>query len=468
MPVKPAYRVLVFVLLLLFGAIFGALNDPFRGFLKQQIDNLGEFVAGHPLERETTVLQKIQNDLGMAPWRAKRDPAPGHEFDYHALEPVAELADILPESVIEMYRDPLAPALAGYAGMLVKTQVDAGRGYSYQLLLLGFDGYLHRMIPLGTREDCDCSSEQALNYFHIAGDPSELQTQGNTLVNVNSCGAIDWSLDSRYGFHHYLNNDGDHLRGAFWVLDATDLVRVETASGKVLDRISIGEIINANPDLHLFESRLKGTRPERWVYGEAEFEPLDRTHSMVENADPDPFHTNDIDEFHGSGPGPFREGDLALSFRSLNLVLVVRPSTRRIVWYAYGLTSRQHDPDFLSSDAIMIYDNNFHNPGSRIVRLEATSGDVQETRFGVRRVELVDSIAGEPFQQLTEGQQFMLGEPRYLVFSADYFNAGVDTVEDRLFLALRHRWREQAFFDIEIERFLTGAEMEEISSAHCR
>ena len=73
------------------------------------------------------------------------------------------LDDILPESALELYLDETSAAIAGYRGLLVKTQVDTGRGYSYRLLLVGFDGAIHKQIALGTQTDCDCSASAALN-----------------------------------------------------------------------------------------------------------------------------------------------------------------------------------------------------------------------------------------------------------------------------------------------------------------
>lgn len=465
---KSGYRLLVFALIFVFGITLGALYAPLRHFLNQQFINVKQFAAGHPLEQETTLWQKIQNDLGIAPWRESRNASVDAEFDFRALELAAGLERILPESSLELFFDAKAAAIAGLGGMLVKTQADTGRGYSYHLLLLGFDGIVHKLIPLGTEANCDCGAFAPLNYYHIASDPTAAQTAGNSLIKVNSCGGVDWSVDSRYRFHHYLNNDGDHRLDSFWVLDATDLLRLESGTGRELERISLGEIINANPDLPVFEARLKGTRAERWQYGEAGFAPLGRTHAEVENADPDPFHTNDIDEYHGAETGLFRQGDLVLSFRSLNLLLVVRPATRRIVWYAYGLTSRQHDPDFVSAESIVVYDNNFHNPSSRILRLDATADSRPHAAFGARRVALVEAFAGYRFQQLTEGYQFFAEDNRSLVFSADHYHVGVDTRDNSVFLALRHRWREQSFLNLDIERLLTPSEFDAIKRARCQ
>ena len=463
-----SHRILLVTLIFLLGLSLGALYKPVRVFLIQQVENTKGFIAGHPLERETSVWQKIQNDLGLAPWRSTRDASNAAEFNFQAVTLAPELKTILPESVLELYLDPNAAFFTKFAGMLIKTQVDTGRGYSPQLLLIGFDGNLHKLIPLESDTHCDCGSNRALNYFHIAGDPAEINALGNSLVNLNSCGHIDWSVDSKYTFHHYLNNDGDHRQASFWVLDATDLVQIETETGRILDRISLSEIINANPDLPVFETRLKGTKPERWIYGDAEFVPIGRTHTEVENADHDPFHTNDIDEYQGGDAGLFEKGDLVLSFRNLNLLLVVRPATRKIVWYAYGLTSRQHDADFLSSSSIMVYDNNFHNPRSRIVELQATATAGKEPQFGTRRIELVSNIAGNPFQQLIEGYQFYAGDNRSLIVSAESYNAGIDILNDQIFMAIRHQWRDHAFLSLDIERLLTPEEFDDIKNAKCQ
>ena len=39
---------------------------------------------------------------------------------------------------------------------------------------------------------------------------------------------------------------------------------------------------------------------------------------------------------------------------------------------------------------------------------------------------------------------------------------------EAVFLALRHRWRDDAFLNLEIERFVTPAEFDAITAARCR
>ena len=119
-------RLLRAVLILIIGVSIGALYDPVRTFFNQQFYNLHRFVSGHPLEAPTSVWQKIQNDIGQAPWRASRSIIPSADFDYRAVSLTGELKTILPESRLELFHYPNHPALDGYKGMLIKTPVDTG------------------------------------------------------------------------------------------------------------------------------------------------------------------------------------------------------------------------------------------------------------------------------------------------------------------------------------------------------
>lgn len=464
---RPGQRFLRVALIFLIGIGIGALYEPVGGFLRARMAEIGNFVAGHPLENETTVWQKLQNDLGIAPWRSALEAEIPAEYAYQAVKPADALVELFAESELQLFVEPDSALLADYAGLLVKTPVKSERGFSHRLLLVGFDGVVHREVLLDGKQQCKCNESKPLNYFHVAGDPASVEQSGNQLARVNSCGGYDWIVDSRYSFHHYLNNDGDHEQDKFWILDATDLVQVNTSSGEVLQRISLSEIINANPDLPIFESRLIGSREGRWQYGESEFVPLGRTHSEVTHADHDPFHSNDVDEYRGRGNGLFEPGDLVLSLRSQNLLVVVRPATRKIVWYAYGLSSRQHDPDFVSANSIIVYDNNFHNAESRISELIAAAKSDPEMQFGTRRKILVDRFDEHAFHQLTEGYQFLAANDRLLVFSAGYYDVGVDLDKSRAVLAIRHRWQDQAFLDLTIERLLSTSDMDAITTASC-
>lgn len=120
-------KLLLFALVFTLGIALGALQPSVRGFLNQKVEDLHAFIDGHPLEPETTVWQKIEHDLGLAPWRASRESASTDDFGYRSLAAAPGLESILPESRIELFVDTDAPALADYKGMLIKTQADGGR-----------------------------------------------------------------------------------------------------------------------------------------------------------------------------------------------------------------------------------------------------------------------------------------------------------------------------------------------------
>lgn len=56
----------------------------------------------------------------------------------------------------------------------------------------------------------------------------------------------------------------------------------------------------------------------------------------------------------------FESGDLALSLRGYNMILVVDPDTRKIKWWRIGPWLRQHDPEFLPGGKIIVFNNNIY------------------------------------------------------------------------------------------------------------
>ena len=74
----------------------------------------------------------------------------------------------------------------------------------------------------------------------------------------------------------------------------------------------------------------------------------------------DPTHLNDVEvlsaEMASAFP-MFSAGDLMMSFRHLNTVLVVDPTNWQVKWAMTGPWLMQHDPDFLPNGHILVYDN---------------------------------------------------------------------------------------------------------------
>ena len=165
-------------------------------------------------------------------------------------------------------------------------------------------------------------------------------------VKLDRCGKVQWTLAEMT--HHSVSRASD---GSFWIPTARhvtsgsayphlslpyqedSLLRV-SADGEVRARISILEV--------LFKNNLQGMLT--WGGGRG-----------------DVTHVNDVEEL---GPDQaarfpmFAAGDLLVSLRTPNLVLVVDPHTLVVKWFQAGPWLGQHDPDFLNNGRILVFNNN--------------------------------------------------------------------------------------------------------------
>ena len=130
-------------------------------------------------------------------------------------------------------------------------------------------------------------------------------------------------------------------------------------------------------------------------------------------------HLNDVEvltpELASAFP-MFEEGDLLLSLRNLNLLMVISPHTGQIKWAQTGPYLRQHDPDFLPTGQIAVYDNRRDGSGikrfgdSRILTVDPGTHRVT-TLYGAR--------PGESFQTETRGEQQLLQNGNLLISESD-------------------------------------------------
>lgn len=68
----------------------------------------------------------------------------------------------------------------------------------------------------------------------------------------------------------------------------------------------------------------------------------------------------------------FRTGDLMLSLRELNLVMVVDPASRAVKWWQIGPWVRQHDPQFARDGRVTVFNNNAYKDVLKGYRSDAS------------------------------------------------------------------------------------------------
>jgi len=96
----------------------------------------------------------------------------------------------------------------------------------------------------------------------------------------------------------------------------------------------------------------------------------------------DTLHLNDVDVFpRGWASDTFAPGDIMISLRNINAILVFDPETLALKFLSQGRVLRHHDPDFLPDGTISVFDNHNLEPDigpaegrSRIVELSVPDG----------------------------------------------------------------------------------------------
>lgn len=261
-----------------------------------------------------------------------------------------------------------------------------------------------------------------------------------SLQRFDSCGKRIWSIPGRYS-HSVTRDDAG---ASIWAIRSGDhLVRVAVAEGAIERDISVQDIIDANPMIDILEplrihdndlgvnSRNTGGR---WL--------------------PDAIHLNDVDPlpaaFADRFPG-FAAGDLLISARSLNLLFVLDPETLRVRWWRFGQTQRQHDPDWMPSGEIMVFNNRMSRDFSEIVAIDPaklqrrTLYDGRRNGFYSRirgKAELLPSGALE-IASPQQGKAFEVAPDGRVAFETVNTKPGSDTLN---YVISEMRWLPPDFF----------------------
>jgi hypothetical protein len=236
---------------------------------------------------------------------------------------------------------------------------------------------------------------------------------GVSLQRFGACGEVLWTLEGRY--HHLLSLD--ESTSSVWAMITPEpddregedaalrhgIQRIAVADGSIERAFTVRDIIEANPQTD--------------VLGLRQLEETEDGYSW----DSDPLHHNDVEPLPSALAElfpMFDAGDLLISFRSIDLVLVLDPETLRIKWYSIGQTRRQHDPDWGRDGRISVFDNNMHRGWSRIVRLDPGADRAADTALAGEDYDFYTWIRGN--HQVTPSGSTLVTSPQQgRVFEVD-------------------------------------------------
>ncbi len=360
-----ALAYLLFLIALGWGFAIGRYEVFPYDYLKGPFNEIVAFVKGGP-KGATNILQKVAHELNILPGRFMVEMATPNK----RLKPVTGEIGIfskrreLPLFYSKGVRD-------GF--YIIQGVFDFQESMSGLLAINAMSGQITRywVIPRGKKNN---SYPQGMELFPdgtIYCSAPSIDAPGeksvgalHSIVGLDWCGAQLLTILPKIDFHHSLNKDGDTF---FWTWDGLDFVKLSKNSGKETTRFSIFDVIAANSEIHAFEIRMK-----------------DNYRSLkslsLEDFLEQPFHANDIDPlperlFHAFPE--FETGDLLVSFRELNLICVLRPNTRKVIWYSQGQVSRQHDPEWNSDGTITVYNNKPYHGNSDITKIDIRNGSVK-------------------------------------------------------------------------------------------
>jgi len=235
-------------------------------------------------------------------------------------------------------------------------------------------------------------------------------------IRVDVCGRTVWQRNN-LGHHSVHLSDQNELwvAGERAVLDGPTGYPNHFAPYRswTIERLSLdGELLQTIEINDIFEANAL----EGWA-----------TLRAVGNVDigvtDDSLHLNDVETFpHTLESEIFAPGDVMLSLREINAVLVIDPDTLKIKFKHIGPFVRQHDPDFLPGDVISVFDNYNLVPvdadgvrQSRIIEINARTGESKVVLRGDGAHGFFSNIMGE-HQRLQNGNVMVVSTSQGRVF----------------------------------------------------
>jgi hypothetical protein len=188
---------------------------------------------------------------------------------------------------------------------------------------------------------------------------------GQGLMKVDFCDRPVWRLPLRT--HHSVERDdqGDYWASEFAVRDnpieglsnhpppIPDYAAIEVSpAGKLMRKIDIYDLLQRNG--------YPGA-----LYLQSNQDDLNLVHG-------DGIHLNQVEVFPTTMPeGLFKHGDVLISLRNINSIIVFDPNTLAIRAFIFGKTVRQHDAHFVDGWTVSALDNNNVNDTKDIAKLSS-------------------------------------------------------------------------------------------------
>lgn len=154
----------------------------------------------------------------------------------------------------------------------------------------------------------------------------------------------------------------------------------EWNKGKEPGTISIGDRINGFLEHHLPADAPK-TLKSRIIalFADKNGDPTAKLHlhDMMPFGALDPIHANSVFVLPASEAGLWQEGDFLVSIRELDLLAIINPETKKIVWQWYGPQGEtMHHATLLANGNFLVFENGAASKRSRVLEIDPAKKEV--------------------------------------------------------------------------------------------
>lgn len=248
------------------------------------------------------------------------------------------------------------------------------------------------------------------------------------MMKVDVCGRPIWRLPRRT--HHSIVRDDN---GNYWAPELVQSDKPLSTLPNYKPPLFLYSVLEVSPDGHIIREIPMIDLLIRNGYSGLLY--TQSTSQFSTAVSDDVLHMNDVDVFPRSmAEGAFKHGDIMVSLRNINTVVVFDPRTLIIKTAIIGRFVRQHDPDFEDGWNISVFDNNnitsdSHYGSSRIASYSVKDGHVGTIFEGTQNYPFYSIIMGK-HQRLNnggilvaeamKGHIFELSPDKHIVW--EYFN----------------------------------------------
>ena len=204
------------------------------------------------------------------------------------------------------------------------------------------------------------SSEDNITDWDVDVHGSVIYPNGDIVFNFNGRGLVKidkksnviWKLKDDYHHSVYMDDNGflwvpgrkthNDIVTNFLLLNPPyyeDFICKISPEGEILEKLSLIEVF--------YNSGM-----ESILFADGSFATGKKANDIT--------HLNDIDILNSNIAKNFplfKSGDIMLSMRHLNLIIIIDHETKKIKWSMIGPHIRQHDPDFTDDGNIIVFDN---------------------------------------------------------------------------------------------------------------